>query len=76
MKKGNEELEPIIIIWDRKLGSRDGSIVRKTEENVNQRKNLRNTVHVFVCSEKEENVIQRKKLRNTVPILCAVKKWL
>jgi hypothetical protein len=50
--------------------------VRKTEENVNQRKKLRNTVREFVCSEKEENVIQRQNLRNTVPILCAVKKWL
>jgi hypothetical protein len=76
MNKGNEELEHIIIIWDRKLGSWDGSIVRKTEESVNQRKKLRNTVREFVCSEKEDNVIQRNFLRNTVPILCAVKKWL
>jgi hypothetical protein len=39
--KESEQLEPIII-WDRKLGSWDGSIVRKTEKNVIQRKNLRN----------------------------------
>jgi len=38
MNKGNEELAPIII-WDRKPGSWDGSMVRKTEENVIQRKN-------------------------------------
>jgi hypothetical protein len=59
MNKGNEELAPIII-RDRKLGSSDGSMVRKTEENVIQRKNLRNTVPVLCAVRKtEENVIQR-----------------
>ncbi len=38
INKGSEELAPIII-WDRKPGSWDGSMVRKTEENVVQRKN-------------------------------------
>jgi hypothetical protein len=52
-------------------------MVRKTEENVSQRKTLRNTVPVLCAPRKtEENVIQRKKLRNTVPVLCAVRKWL
>jgi hypothetical protein len=57
MNKGSEELEPIII-WDRKPGSWDGSMVRKTEENVIQRKNLRNTVPVLCAVRKtEENAI-------------------
>jgi hypothetical protein len=54
-------------------------MVRKTEENVIQIKDLRNTVLCFLCSEKdrrEENVIQSKNLRNSVPVLCAVSKWL
>jgi hypothetical protein len=51
MNKGSEELEPIII-WDRKLGSWDGSIVRKTEENVIQRIFLRNTVPVLCALKK------------------------
>jgi len=45
-------------------------MVRKIEENVFQRKNLRNTVRVSCAVRKtEENVIQRIVLRNTVPIL-------
>jgi hypothetical protein len=55
-------------------------MVRKTEENVIQKKkDLRNTVLCFVCSEKdrrEENVIQSKNLRNSVHVLCAVRKWI
>jgi hypothetical protein len=52
-------------------------MVRKIEENVIQRKSLRNTVPVLCAVRKtEENIIQRKKLRNTVPVLCAVRKWL
>jgi hypothetical protein len=52
-------------------------MVRKTKENVSQRKNLRNTVPVLCAPRKtEENVILRKNLRNTVPVLCAVRKWL
>jgi len=49
--KGSKDLEPIII-WDRKLGSWDGSMVRKAEENVIQRKNLRNTVPVLCALKK------------------------
>jgi len=57
MNKGSEELEPIII-WDRKPGSWDGSMVRKTEENTIQRFFLRNTVPVLCAVRKtEENVI-------------------
>jgi hypothetical protein len=52
-------------------------MVRKTEENVIQRKKLRNTVPVLCAPRKTEgNVIQRQNLRNTVPELCAVRKWL
>ncbi len=51
MNKGSEELEPIII-WDRKLRSWDGSMVRKTEENVIQRIFLRNTVPVLCALRK------------------------
>jgi hypothetical protein len=52
-------------------------MVRKTEENGIERKNLRNTVPVFCAVKKtEENVIQRNFSRNTVPVLCAVRKWL
>ncbi len=51
--------------------------MRKTEENVSQRKKLRNTVPVLCAPRKtEETVIQRKNLRNTVPVLCAVRKLL
>ncbi len=48
-------------------------MVRKTEENVIQRKKLRNTVRVFVCSEKEENVIQRKIEKHSSYIVCSEK---
>jgi hypothetical protein len=52
-------------------------MVRKTEENVIQRKKLRNTVPVLCAVRKtEENVIQRNFLRNTVPVRSAVRKWL
>jgi hypothetical protein len=46
MDKESDELEAINI-WDRKLGSWHGSMVRKTEENVIQTKKLRNTVPMF-----------------------------
>jgi hypothetical protein len=45
-------------------------MVKKIEENVIQRKNLRNTVRVFSAVRKtEENVIERIFLRNTGPVL-------
>jgi hypothetical protein len=45
-------------------------MVRKIEENVIQRKKLRNTVRVLCAVRKtEENVIERIFLRNTVPAL-------
>ncbi len=49
--KGSEELEPIII-WDRKLGSWDGSMVRNTEQNVIQRIFLKNTVPILCAVRK------------------------
>jgi hypothetical protein len=54
-------------------------MVRKTEENVIQRKKIEKRSACTVCSVKdrrEESVIQRKNLRNSVPVLCAVRKWL
>jgi hypothetical protein len=49
MNKGSEELEPIII-RDRKLGSYDGSMVRKTEENVIQRKKIEKHSACVLCA--------------------------
>jgi hypothetical protein len=50
MDKESEELKRINI-WDRRLGSRDGCMVRKTEENVIQKINEKCSACI-VCSEK------------------------
>jgi hypothetical protein len=46
MYKGSEEHEPTII-WDRKLGSWNGSMVRKIFKNMIQKIKLRNIVLVL-----------------------------
>jgi hypothetical protein len=50
-------------------------MVRKTEENVSQRKKLRNTVPVLCAPRKtEENVIQREKFeKHGARIVCSEK---